>query len=801
MVDVTGKSRALKKLSEGELSHVHNDASSGAAQVRRRVRRIVFLVMVLILCSLGVSAVVLQRLFWEVSEEAHRDMPALRMVVGVRQGLNDIQRRLFDLTDAKSQQVRSKPTDAPRLLHEYDQLVTQVRDRIGNLLALYEQVREEAPTESEREEVEVVMGRVKRVAEEIEAIIVRQEQEVHEALNRQTSLDAQAVDEMLKQSQRWADALTVLTGKLDDALWNYGRHAESALEQSAGYLHVFIAVLVWMMVLAAVGGVCLLRALGRMIGRLRDVEDDLREQRDAAESAALAKSEFLANMSHEIRTPMTAILGFSDLVLDPKCSREERSMHLQTIRRNGQHLLSVINDILDLSKIEAGQMTIEQIVSSPQEIVEGAVSMSMVRARQRGVEFHVHYDQKLPSMIQTDPTRLRQILLNLITNAIKFTEQGQVRLDIRMGPVDELDHAHLQFVISDTGIGMTRQQVDQLFEPFVQADTSTTRRYGGTGLGLAISRQIAQQMNGDITAQSEPGRGSTFTLDLDLGPAQDLEMVEISGVKTMQHVSDQSTQSNSAGPRGRLLLVEDGPDNQRLIRFLLTRAGHHVDVAENGKVALEMVAETESANDPYDVILMDMQMPELDGYGATSQLRQDGYTRPIVALTAHAMSDDRAACLRVGCDDYLSKPVDAAKLCEMVQTYLGKVTSSAPSSQTPSASPAGGEATDGPPLLRDFAGDPEMAPIIEQFVNGLSEQITQCQAALDQADLDTLTHVAHRLKGSAGGYGFAPITEAARIVEQLSREHEDIDALGRAVDELGDLCRRASAQPAPEKVL
>jgi signal transduction histidine kinase/CheY-like chemotaxis protein/HPt (histidine-containing phosphotransfer) domain-containing protein len=530
--------------------------------------------------------------------------------------------------------------------------------------------------------------------------------------------------------------------------------------------------------------------------RVEERTRELREAMTAAEAASCAKSEFLANMSHEIRTPMTAILGFSDLVLDPCCGASERVNHLQTIRRNGQHLLLIINDILDISKIEAGQMTVERIDCSPLQVAEEAFSMSNIHAQRDGLEFHVQYEQKLPRRIHTDPMRLRQILLNLLSNAIKFTERGAVRLSVEMGPVDASGHGHLLFHVIDNGIGMTQEQVDRLFEPFTQADASTTRRFGGTGLGLSISRRFADLLGARIIVHSTPGRGSHFTLDLDVGEARLLELVPVNSVP-LASAGSSAPQTGAPHRRGRLLLAEDGLDNQRLIRFLLTRAGHEVDLAENGRIAVDKIRQAQVAGEPYDIVLMDMQMPELDGYGATSRLRCEGYERPIIALTAHALASDREKCLRVGCDDYLSKPVDQARLCEMIQSYLA-------AAPDPAAAPVMNEPTPPPagePLFSEFAGESDMAEILELFVGGLSEQIQQVASAARNSDLETLAHVAHRLKGAAGGYGFTPITNAARAVEQLARDHEDVEALHRAVDELTNLCRRASARRAPEKIL
>ncbi|MBN2294947.1 MAG: PAS domain S-box protein [Pirellulales bacterium] len=396
-------------------------------------------------------------------------------------------------------------------------------------------------------------------------------------------------------------------------------------------------------------------------------EVELAKARDEAEAANCAKSEFLANMSHEIRTPMTAILGFTD-ILKGTLTDPDQLDAAATIEQNGHYLLGIINDILDLSKIEAGKMEVEHIQCSPHQILCEVVSLMRVRANAKNLPLEIEYEGPIPRTIQSDPTQLRQILINLIGNAIKFTEVGQVRL------VTRLLHAHsdepkMQFDVVDTGIGMNEEQIDRLFKPFHQADTSTTRKFGGTGLGLTISKRLAAKLGGDITVKSVPDRGSTFTLMIKTGPLQDVKLLNSPTEAQLPAKDEDKSNASSAKLDCRVLLAEDGPDNQRLIAFLLRKAGADVVVAVNGKIAHDLALKAQNEGKPFDVILMDMQMPVMDGYDATTRLREARYTSPIIALTAHAMSTDRDKCLAAGCDNYMTKPIEREQLVSMVAEY------------------------------------------------------------------------------------------------------------------------------------
>jgi len=423
----------------------------------------------------------------------------------------------------------------------------------------------------------------------------------------------------------------------------------------------------------------------RMVGchiditRGKQAEAEMVAAQKKAEAASAAKSDFLANMSHEIRTPMTAILGYADLLDgesgygdDPKRSAEA----FRAIRSNASHLLTIINDILDVSKIEAGQMAVESIATQPTQIVEEVASLVRPRAKDKGVSVHVCYDTPIPLQISCDPTRLRQILLNLCGNAIKFTEKGSVSIHVGC----DADDQAMWFSVVDTGIGMTEEQREHIarFEAFSQADTSTTRKYGGSGLGLRISNSLAKMLGGGIDLKSQLGIGSKFTLTIATGDLQGVEMHEPDSIKSLllaqsDENADEAKTSEVEKPLLglRILLAEDGVDNQRLIAFHLRGAGAEVDIQSNGRLAVDAMHST-TTNSPFDLVLMDMQMPELDGYSATGRLRQEGHQLPIIALTAHAMDGDRQRCLDAGCDDYLTKPIDKSKLIETCRRWAAK---------------------------------------------------------------------------------------------------------------------------------
>ncbi len=409
--------------------------------------------------------------------------------------------------------------------------------------------------------------------------------------------------------------------------------------------------------------------LSSIAGRTRRVETLVLERTAELAAANSAKTAFLANMSHEVRTPMTAILGYADALAEDGLREEERPEIVETIRRNGRRLLAILDDVLDVSKIEAGRFDVERVPCSLVEQVEETLSLLRGRAQEKGLALSVDYLFPLPETISSDAGRLRQILMNLVSNAIKFTESGGVRLTVFASEVDSRA-ARVHVEVVDDGIGIAAESLPRLFQPFVQADSSMTRRFGGTGLGLAISKRLAQMLGGDIEVASTPGAGSRFHLWLDPGPLAGVRLLH--APTRAADTPEVAPESHAPALRGRELLAEDTRDTRVLLRHVLTRAGLAVEIAENGREALEKALAARGADEPFDVVLMDMQMPVLDGYDATRALRSAGYTLPIVALTAHTMAGEREKCLAVGCDDYASKPNDRALLLAVVRRCLEK---------------------------------------------------------------------------------------------------------------------------------
>jgi CheY-like chemotaxis protein len=432
-------------------------------------------------------------------------------------------------------------------------------------------------------------------------------------------------------------------------------------------------------------------------------------------------------------------------------------------------------------------MKVERVSCDLPELLSELISLMRPRAAEKGLRFGVTFQGPIPHIIQSDPLRLRQILVNLLGNAVKFTESG--RIDLRVadegigGP-----NIVLRVDVIDSGIGMTAEQLARLFRPFTQGDASITRKFGGTGLGLAISRQLAKHLGGDVTATSEPGTGSTFTLKVDGGLSADVERLEDLTEATLPAIAG-PTLHTVIHLHGRILLVEDGADNQRLLGMQLGDAGATVTSALNGQIAVDL-----ATTQTFDLILMDMQMPVMDGFAATMELRRRGLTIPIIALTAHAMAEDRDRCLASGCSAYLSKPVGEEILLKTVDEQLEIHRSPEPKESTkagsawPVAPP--GEADARNPIKSSLAGDPRIMAIMPEFLDGLADKVRKTIELLKHKDLAALQQVAHQLLGACGGYGFGVVSQPASKVEQSIKDGKDLESITADVISLIEVIRR-----------
>ncbi|HFD32236.1 MAG TPA: response regulator [Gammaproteobacteria bacterium] len=501
------------------------------------------------------------------------------------------------------------------------------------------------------------------------------------------------------------------------------------------------------------------------IEKRKETEKELTIARDRAIAATRAKESFLANMSHEIRTPLTAIIGYADTGLDHDQTTQQRITALKTIRHSGNHLLGLINDILDFSKIEAGEFEIEKTLINPLQQVYEVEPIIMGHAKKKGLKFIIDYTFPVPKEINCNAVRLKQILINLCNNAIKFTDAGEVKITVQY----HSEKHQLDFIVQDTGIGMTKEQLNKIFKPFKQADSSTARRYGGTGLGLSLSTQLAGLLGGKLVADSETDKGSIFTFCLNLDDKSERQFYNNIDEVTFSKESDSADTRMKNLLKGDILVVEDNAVNQELIRMYLEKMGARVSCVDNGSIAVSL-----AKDHTYDLIYMDMQMPVMSGIEAVTILRNNNYKQPIVMLTANATADNKSECIEAGANDFVTKPIVRQKLYETTAKYLEVAVS---------------HSYQGPIYSALIQEEPSFKDLLYNFVDSLRKMQQQIVYTFRNEEFYALAQAVHDLKGTAGGFGYPDLSKLAEEIETRLKE-KDTPAIEKLVEDLGIMCER-----------
>lgn len=516
---------------------------------------------------------------------------------------------------------------------------------------------------------------------------------------------------------------------------------------------IVIALLAWLIA----------RIMARFI---TDKNSELEHVTQQALEATRTKSKFLATMSHEIRTPLTSIIGFAEALSQEAMDIKDKATMTKNIIKNGKHLLKITNDILDISKIEANRMEFENAYFSPVELITDVEETVKKQFMEKGIQFYIEYVFPLPNAICNDELRIKQIILNLCSNALKFTKAGKVSIKVHC----DIGSEKIYFTVIDSGIGLTKEQIDKIFDAFSQADSSTTRKYGGTGLGLSLSKKFAEQMGGTIIVESLFNIGSQFCVSIDTGTIDSQQLITVkpdlpNKIDTIKYHFDYSH-----SVRGDILIAEDNPDNQQLLSILLSDIGAKLTFVENGRMAID-----EALNERYDLIFMDMQMPVMGGLEATKKLRDANYKKPIVALTANAMKSDYDMCIEAGCDGFITKPINKEKLFQTIYKYLEIDNRSKDDS------------------IIDFKKfekrSVKMQALTKIFVEGLPSRMQKIEKSRLDGNWKDMKVELHKIKGVGSSMGYPMLTDTAAELEyEVIRENEvEMDKL---LLKMKDVCKK-----------